>query len=146
VSGRSELQLQCRLYGMNARQARERADELIRMLELESCADRRTDTYSGGQKRRLDIGIGLAHRPRLLFLDEPTTGLNPQVRARMWSEVKRLRDDGTTIFLTTHYLEEADALCDRAGNHRPRSHRLDRHAGRAQAPGGGRPGDAVRRR
>src|SRR5579864_1385521 len=83
------------------------------MQELESCADRRTDTYSGGQKRRLDIGIGLAHRPRLLFLDEPTTGLDPQARARMWSEVKRLRDDGTTIFLTTHYLEEADALCDR---------------------------------
>jgi ABC-type multidrug transport system ATPase subunit len=98
---------------MNARQARERADELILMLELQSCADRRIDTYSGGQKRRLDIGIGLAHRPRLLFLDEPTTGLDPQARARMWSEVKRLRDDGTTIFLTTHYLEEADALCDR---------------------------------
>jgi ABC-2 type transport system ATP-binding protein len=113
VSGRAELLLQCRLYGMNARQARARADELIRMLELESCADRRTDTYSGGQKRRLDIGIGLAHRPRLLFLDEPTTGLDPQARARMWTEVKRLRDVGTTIFLTTHYLEEADALCDR---------------------------------
>jgi ABC-2 type transport system ATP-binding protein len=113
VSGRAELLLQCRLYGMNARQARARADELIRMLELESCADRRTDTYSGGQNRRLDIGIGLAHRPRLLFLDEPTTGLDPQARARMWTEVKRLRYDGTTIFLTTHYLEEADALCDR---------------------------------
>jgi len=97
---------------MNARQARERAAELITMLELESCADRRTDTYSGGQKRRLDIGIGLAHRPPLLFLDEPTTGLDPQARSRMWSEVKRLREGGTTIFLTTHYLEEADILCD----------------------------------
>jgi ABC-2 type transport system ATP-binding protein len=83
------------------------------MLELESCADRRTDTYSGGQKRRLDIGIGLAHRPQLLFLDEPTTGLDPQARSRMWTEVKRLSDGGTTVFLTTHYLEEADALCDR---------------------------------
>ena len=113
VSGRAELQLQCRLYGMNATQARERAHELILMLDLESCADRRTDTYSGGQKRRLDIGIGLAHRPQLLFLDEPTTGLDPQARSRMWTEVKRLRADGTTIFLTTHYLEEADVLCDR---------------------------------
>jgi ABC-2 type transport system ATP-binding protein len=112
VAGRAELVLQCRLYGMNARQARERAAELITMLELESCADRRTDTYSGGQKRRLDIGIGLAHRPPLLFLDEPTTGLDPQARSRMWSEVKRLREGGTTIFLTTHYLEEADILCD----------------------------------
>jgi ABC-2 type transport system ATP-binding protein len=113
VSGRSELVLQCRLYGLNRRQAAERAAELIAMLELESCADRRTDTYSGGQKRRLDIGIGLAHRPQLLFLDEPTTGLDPQARSRMWTEVKRLSDGGTTVFLTTHYLEEADALCDR---------------------------------
>ena len=72
-----------------------------------------TKTYSGGQKRRLDIGVGLMHLPQLLFLDEPTTGLDPQSRARMWDEVRRLRDTGTTVFLTTHYLEEADALCDR---------------------------------
>ncbi|MGH7777190.1 MAG: ATP-binding cassette domain-containing protein [Candidatus Dormibacterales bacterium] len=113
VTGRSELLLQCRLYGMSAAQARSRASELIATLELESCADRRTDTYSGGQRRRLDVGVGLAHRPRLLFLDEPTTGLDPQARARMWTEVRGLREMGTTVFLTTHYLEEADALCDR---------------------------------
>jgi ABC-2 type transport system ATP-binding protein len=86
---------------------------LIAMLELESCADRQGKTYSGGQKRRLDIGLGLVHDPRLLFLDEPTTGLDPQSRARVWDEVRRMHDKGTTVFLTTHYLDEADALCDR---------------------------------
>jgi ABC-2 type transport system ATP-binding protein len=113
VSGRTELVLQGRLYGMNARDANARATELLATLDLVDCGDRRTKTYSGGQKRRLDIGIGLMHLPSLLFLDEPTTGLDPQSRARMWDEVRRLRDGGTTVFLTTHYLEEADALCDR---------------------------------
>jgi ABC-2 type transport system ATP-binding protein len=113
VSGRAELILQGRLYGMTARDAARRAEELIRSLDLAEPADRPTKTYSGGQKRRLDIGIGLMHLPRLLFLDEPTTGLDPQSRARMWDEVQRLQEQGTTIFLTTHYLEEADALCDR---------------------------------
>jgi ABC-2 type transport system ATP-binding protein len=113
VTGRSELVLQGRLYGMNARQAAERAAELLETLDLSDCGDRPTKTYSGGQKRRLDIGIGLTHRPSLLFLDEPTTGLDPQSRARMWDEVRGLRETGTTVFLTTHYLEEADALCDR---------------------------------
>ncbi|MFI4978620.1 MAG: DUF4162 domain-containing protein, partial [Solirubrobacterales bacterium] len=87
--------------------------ELITMLELEVCADRKSGTYSGGQKRRLDIGLGLVHDPELLFLDEPTTGLDPQSRARVWDEVRRMHDRGTTVFLTTHYLDEADALCDR---------------------------------
>jgi ABC-2 type transport system ATP-binding protein len=113
VSGRTELVLQGRLYGMSADAARRRAEELLQSLDLVDCGDRRTKTYSGGQKRRLDIGIGLMHLPSLLFLDEPTTGLDPQSRARMWDEVRRLRDTGTTVFLTTHYLEEADALCDR---------------------------------
>jgi ABC-2 type transport system ATP-binding protein len=113
VSGQTELVLQGRLYGMNARAARERAAELLASLDLADCGGRPTKTYSGGQKRRLDIGIGLMHLPSLLFLDEPTTGLDPQSRARMWDEVRRLRDGGTTVFLTTHYLEEADALCDR---------------------------------
>ena len=113
VEGRAELVLQGRLYGMSRADAEKRAMELLRTLELEECADRRTKTYSGGQKRRLDIGIGLMHLPALLFLDEPTTGLDPQSRARMWDEVRRLRDGGTTVFLTTHYMEEADALCDR---------------------------------
>jgi ABC-2 type transport system ATP-binding protein len=113
ITGRSELWFQARLYGMNAAQARQRAAELLTLLQLESCADRVTGSYSGGQRRRLEIGLGLIHRPPLLFLDEPTTGLDPQSRAHLWEEVRRLRDGGTTIFLTTHYLEEADALCDR---------------------------------
>jgi ABC-2 type transport system ATP-binding protein len=113
VSGRDELVFQGRLYGMRKAEAQRRAAELLMVLELEDCADRVSNTYSGGQRRRLDIGIGLMHGPKLLFLDEPTTGLDPQSRARLWDEVRRLRDGGTTIFLTTHYLEEADALCDR---------------------------------
>jgi ABC-2 type transport system ATP-binding protein len=113
VSGRSELVFQGRLYGMSAAEARRRATALLRLLELEQAADRATASYSGGQRRRLDIGLGLIHQPRLLFLDEPTTGLDPQGRARIWDEVRRLRQDGVTVFLTTHYLEEADALCDR---------------------------------
>jgi ABC-2 type transport system ATP-binding protein len=113
VSGRSELVLQARLYGMPKDEAVRRAAELLEGLELASSADRPTGSYSGGQRRRLDLALGLIHRPRLVFLDEPTTGLDPQGRARMWDEVRRLREGGTTVFLTTHYLEEADALCDR---------------------------------
>ncbi|MFN2465683.1 MAG: ATP-binding cassette domain-containing protein [Candidatus Dormibacteria bacterium] len=113
VSGRTELVLQGRLYGMNSGDARARAQELLETLDLADAGDRQTKTYSGGQKRRLDIGIGLMHKPSLLFLDEPTTGLDPQSRAHMWDEVRKLREEGTTVFLTTHYLEEADALCDR---------------------------------
>jgi ABC-2 type transport system ATP-binding protein len=113
ITGRLELVFQGRLYGRTAEQARKRAAELIEMLELEICADRKVATYSGGQKRRLDIGLGLVHNPQLLFLDEPTTGLDPQSRARVWDEVQRMHDRGTTVFLTTHYLDEADALCDR---------------------------------
>ena len=113
VTGRSELHFQGRAYGMASAQTRARADELIQVLDLESCADRTTGTYSGGQKRRLDIALGLMHRPQLLFLDEPSTGLDPQSRAHLWDEIRRLRSEGTTIFVTTHYLEEADALCDR---------------------------------
>ncbi|HKB32254.1 MAG TPA: ATP-binding cassette domain-containing protein [Candidatus Dormibacteraeota bacterium] len=113
ISGRSELVFQGRLYGASVVAARKRAAELITMLELEVCADRKSGTYSGGQKRRLDIGLGLVHDPQLLFLDEPTTGLDPQSRARVWDEVRRMHDRGTTVFLTTHYLDEADALCDR---------------------------------
>lgn len=113
VSGRRELVFQARLYGLSASEARLRADQLLSMLELDVAADRPIGSYSGGQKQRLHIAMGLIHEPILLFLDEPTTGLDPQSRARMWDEVRRLRDRGTTIFLTTHYLEEADALCDR---------------------------------
>ncbi len=113
ITGRTELVFQARLYGMSVADAHRRAAELIDMLELEGAADRKVATYSGGQKRRLDIGLGLVHDPQLLFLDEPTTGLDPQSRARVWDEVRRMHDRGTTIFLTTHYLDEADALCDR---------------------------------
>jgi ABC-2 type transport system ATP-binding protein len=113
ITGRTELVFQGRLYGMSTQAAHKRAAELIDMLELEGAADRKVGTYSGGQKRRLDIGLGLVHGPQLLFLDEPTTGLDPQSRARVWQEVQRMHDQGTTVFLTTHYLDEADALCDR---------------------------------
>jgi ABC-2 type transport system ATP-binding protein len=112
-TGRLELEFQARVYGASASVARQRAKELLGTFELDSCADRTTSTYSGGQRRRLDVAIGLIHQPQLVFLDEPTTGLDPQARARLWSEIRRMRDTGMTVFLTTHYLEEADALCDR---------------------------------
>jgi ABC-2 type transport system ATP-binding protein len=112
-TGRGELVIQGRLYGMYAADAKARAAEVLQTLDLELAADRATGTYSGGMKRRLDVGLGIVHRPKVLFLDEPTTGLDPQARARMWDEIKALREHGTTVFLTTHYLEEADALCDR---------------------------------
>jgi ABC-2 type transport system ATP-binding protein len=112
-TGRRELVLQGRLYGQRRHDAEQRARELLALLDLEEAADRKTGTYSGGQRRRLDIAMGMIHQPPLLFLDEPTTGLDPQARARVWEEVGRLRDGGTTVFLTTHYLDEADALCDR---------------------------------
>ncbi len=113
VTAREELVMQARLYGVSRAEAKQRAAELISAFQLESFADRKCRTYSGGQRRRLDIALGLVHRPRLLFLDEPTTGLDPQSRAHVWDEVRRLRDEGMTVFLTTHYLDEADALCDR---------------------------------
>ena len=112
-TGRGELVLQGRLYGMSKADATKRAAELLATLDLEAAADRRTGTYSGGMRRRLDVGLGIIHSPAVLFLDEPTTGLDPQARARMWDEIKALRDRGTTVFMTTHYLEEADALADR---------------------------------
>jgi ABC-2 type transport system ATP-binding protein len=112
-TGRGELVIQGRLYGMSKSAAQTRAVEVLRTLDLEAAADRYTGTYSGGMRRRLDVGLGIVHQPAVLFLDEPTTGLDPQGRARMWDEIKGLRERGTTVFLTTHYLEEADALCDR---------------------------------
>src|SRR5215510_521548 len=111
-TGRGELVIQGRLYGMSAADAKTRAGEVLAALDLEGAADRATGTYSGGMRRRLDVGLGIVHRPAVLFLDEPTTGLDPQARARMWDEIRALREHGTTVFLTTHYLEEADALAD----------------------------------
>jgi ABC-2 type transport system ATP-binding protein len=112
-TGRGELVLQGRLYGMSKADATKRAAEVLAALDLEAAADRRTGTYSGGMRRRLNVGLGIVHSPSVLFLDEPTTGLDPQARARMWDEIKALRERGTTVFMTTHYLEEADALADR---------------------------------
>jgi len=112
ATGREELIIQGRLFGMGKSDAAARADEILAALDLTEAANRTCKTYSGGMRRRLNIGIGMVHRPALLFLDEPTTGLDPQARARLWDEIRKLRDTGTTVFLTTHYLEEADALCD----------------------------------
>jgi ABC-2 type transport system ATP-binding protein len=113
ATGRQNLVLQGRLYGGEAREVRQRTDQLIKQLELAEFADRRVTTYSGGQRRRLDVALGIVHQPQLLFLDEPSTGLDPQNRANLWDHITGLRDRGTTVFVTTHYLEEADALCDR---------------------------------
>ena len=113
MSGRGELVMQGRLFGLSGAESRQRAAELLDAVDLAEAGDRAIDTYSGGMRRRLDVALGMVHRPGLLFLDEPTTGLDPQARARLWDEVRRLRDTGTSVFLTTHYLDEADALCDR---------------------------------
>ncbi len=112
-TGRALLRLQCGLYGLGRRAAAERADELFALVGLTDAADRRVSGYSGGMRRRLDLAMALVHQPRVLFLDEPTTGLDPASRASIWSEVVRLNDSGTTIFLTTQYLEEADRLAAR---------------------------------
>jgi ABC-2 type transport system ATP-binding protein len=102
------------LYGVDRAAATARGRELFGQLELDGLWDRKCSTLSGGQRRRLDIVMGLVHVPQLVFLDEPTTGLDPQARANLWTHVRALRDDrGSTVFLTTHYLDEADALCDR---------------------------------
>jgi ABC-2 type transport system ATP-binding protein len=113
ATGRENLMLQALLYHMTGDGARARVGALIDRLGLSSFAERKTATYSGGQRRLFDLATGIVHAPELLFLDEPTTGLDPQSRGRVWDEVRSVHDEGTTIFLTTHYLEEADVLCDR---------------------------------
>lgn len=113
AKGFENLILQGQLYGMSHSVAKKRADEVIHILDLKECADRFLNTYSGGQRRRLDIGLGIMHRPDVLFLDEPTTGLDPQNRANLWEQIRHLREQGTTIFLTSHYLDEVDILSDR---------------------------------
>jgi ABC-2 type transport system ATP-binding protein len=112
-TARRDLVHQARMYGAPKSAAQEQAEAAIAAFQLESFADRTIGTYSGGQRRRLDVALGVIHSPQVVFLDEPTVGLDPPSRARMWQEVRRLRDQGMTIFLTTHYLDEADALCDR---------------------------------
>jgi ABC-2 type transport system ATP-binding protein len=112
-TGRELLELQCGLYGITGAGAKARAIELLTLVGLTEAADRRTKTYSGGMKRRLDLASALVHSPQVLFLDEPTTGLDPASRLTVWEEVRRINAAGTTVFLTTQYLEEADQLCDR---------------------------------
>ncbi|MGH2636982.1 MAG: ATP-binding cassette domain-containing protein [Actinomycetota bacterium] len=113
ATGRENLRLQGQLFGMGGKELELRASDLLDRFGLGEAADRIVKTYSGGMQRRLDIALGLIHEPRVLFLDEPTTGLDPEVRAGMWEEISRLAERGLTIFLTTHYLEEADALTRR---------------------------------
>jgi ABC-2 type transport system ATP-binding protein len=116
LTGRDHMRLQTALHGIPRGERAARGDELLERVGLTLAADRKVRTYSGGMKRRLDLALALVHRPRLLFLDEPTTGLDPQSRSALWSEVGRLaKEDGVTVFLTTQYLEEADVLADRVG-------------------------------
>jgi len=112
-TGRELLVLQGRLFGLSGAEAAGRAQQLLALVELEDAADRRIKGYSGGMKRRLDLASALVHEPEVLFLDEPTTGLDPASRLTVWDEVRRINARGTTVFLTTQYLEEADALCHR---------------------------------
>ena len=114
--GREFLLRQGRLYGLTAAEAASRLQELTSLIDIGDALERRINTYSGGMQRRLDLAAALIHNPEVLFLDEPTTGLDPVSRVKVWDEVRRLNDDlGLTIFLTTQYLEEADALADRVG-------------------------------
>jgi ABC-2 type transport system ATP-binding protein len=116
LTGREHLKLQLALHGIPRDERPRRTDELLERVGLRLAADRKIGGYSGGMKRRLDLALALAHRPRILFLDEPTTGLDPQSRSALWDEVVRLkRDEAVTVFLTTQYLEEADVLADRVG-------------------------------
>ena len=112
-TGRELLVLQGRLFDLSAREAAARTVELLELVELTDAADRAIKGYSGGMKRRLDLASALVHEPEVLFLDEPTTGLDPASRLTVWDEVRRINERGTTVFLTTQYLEEADQLCDR---------------------------------
>jgi ABC-2 type transport system ATP-binding protein len=116
LTGREHMKLQAAMHGMRGDEGRTRSDALLERVGLTQAADRRVGGYSGGMKRRLDLALALVHRPRILFLDEPTTGLDPQSRSALWAEVQRLASDrGVTVFLTTQYLEEADVLADRVG-------------------------------
>ncbi|UOO38450.1 ATP-binding cassette domain-containing protein [Oscillospiraceae bacterium CM] len=113
ATGRENLILAARLYGMRRSAASARADELLSLFDLTALSGRIVRTYSGGQRRRLEVALAMVNKPSVLFLDEPTTGLDLQNRANLWDQIRLLREHGTTVFLTTHYLEEADALCDR---------------------------------
>ena len=113
ATGRENLMLAGRLYGMKRSDVQRKIGELSRLLDIGELLDRIVRTYSGGQKRRLEIALGILHEPDILFMDEPTTGLDPQNRANLWAHIRKLKENGMTIFLTTHYLDEADTLADR---------------------------------
>ena len=115
MTGRELIRLQATLQGLPPAGGRQRADDLLERVGLTYAADRRVGTYSGGMQRRLDLAAALVHEPRVLFLDEPTTGLDPVSRKTIWEEVRALNEEGTTVFLTTQYLEEADQLADNVG-------------------------------
>ncbi|HET7177591.1 MAG TPA: ATP-binding cassette domain-containing protein [Solirubrobacterales bacterium] len=115
MTGRELVRLQATLQGIPGAEGRRRADDLLERVDLADAADRRVGEYSGGMQRRLDLAAALVHEPRVLFLDEPTTGLDPVSRKTIWAEVRALNEEGTTVFLTTQYLEEADQLADNAG-------------------------------
>jgi ABC-2 type transport system ATP-binding protein len=115
MTGRELIRLQAVLHGLPREEGRRRAEALLERVDLVAAADRQVGTYSGGMRRRIDLASALVHEPRVLFLDEPTTGLDPVSRKAIWEEVSRLNADGTTVFLTTQYLEEADQLADRVG-------------------------------
>jgi ABC-2 type transport system ATP-binding protein len=116
LTGAEHMRLQTALHGMRAEESKRRSGELLARVGLTQAADRKVGGYSGGMKRRLDLALALVHEPRILFLDEPTTGLDPQSRSALWDEVQRLAtESGVTVFLTTQYLEEADVLADRIG-------------------------------
>jgi ABC-2 type transport system ATP-binding protein len=112
-TGRENLELQGRVYGMGRRDALRRADELLERFGIADAGGRIVKTYSGGMQRKLDVALGLVHKPQVLFLDEPTTGLDPEARVDMWDEIARLASEGITVLLTTHYLDEADRLARR---------------------------------
>ena len=157
LTGRENLVLFGRLRGLRRQQAKARADELLEQFDLVGAADRRVSTYSGGMWRRVDLASALVVLPKVLFLDEPTTGLDPRSRRAMWSLVSSLALQGVTVLLTTQYLEEADVLSDSDRGHRPRAGDRQRHGRGPQAQGGhqllpgdpgrsGRPASASRRR
>ncbi len=113
LTGRENLEFHAMMYGMDKKERRNKINEVLKIVELGDRADVVVNNYSGGMKRRLEIGRGLIHKPKVLFLDEPTLGLDAQTRRRIWEYIRKLRDFGVTIILTTHYMEEADSLCDR---------------------------------
>src|SRR5918995_1187076 len=144
-SGIELLRLQGRLYGLSKHEIDERLRDLTQLVDIGPALGHRISTYSGGMRRRLDLAAALVHNPQVLFLDEPTTGLDPASRVRVWDEVRRLNAEGITIFLTTQYLEEADALARLGRDHRPGRRRCRASVQRRPGGRGRRPGRHPRR-